>query len=363
MDINDYIRPDPEKFVKESERILEEIKKLMAAISAEPDDNKRKELSKKIQEKANYLSALAILEEKKEGKEKIDIFMEVMVRDTPYSDGTRKIALHNCKKLLDNLFSRILFDVECVKKYMDSLKREMRSARIEAGFESEIMNDIYAKLKELSNATLDIVLTSRDAQFFRAEIAIGYFSLIPDVGEKELGKIGQKLLSRSRDYGDIVGKYLFAAKGARFIAKKDEFFFGIYDGEICFIKVLRIDLEKIVCKVSLANLETILLGFDPVTGKSSDKKGILWKNLADMESMDPKIIKPEADELPEHSKTVPVLYRTKNDEEKIGIGYYNFKRKDWTIIERNAIGVFPERVISWFEVPEEYKNSLSGYKL
>ncbi len=361
MDINVYIRPDPNLFYKETEMVLEKVKEMMAELATETNVEKRKTLSEKIQEHLSLLRDMAIFQEEKTGTEKIEIFMKVAITRTPHEQGTKKIALSNAQKLLESLLSDIMHDVKYRKRFITELERELRTAKLQQEFVAEIMKEVYQKLRHLSKMMENVVVGHDHVDFFRAEIALDYLSLIPDTTEEELKTLSNKLLAASPHYQDLVKNYTSMVEGSKPI-KKGDVLLGIYDEEPFIAKVIKRVLDEITCKVSFARSQTLELRFDLLTKKSLDWKGLIWGNIASMKLIGPRDAKPDPSRLAEYSRKVLVIWKSKNREEKIGIGYYNFGANKWTITEKgtfNATCIPDSSVISWFYVPEGMKNNLS----
>jgi hypothetical protein len=206
MDINDYIRPDLEYDLIKVNMVFDKIKELMTLSANESNAEKRQKLSEEIQSYASIISRMAIRQEKKNGKEKIDLFME------KYKCKGRKEHETHCNAhiILDMLLSDILHDVDDRKAHIARLQQELKTASLEQKFVTEIMNEVYAKLKEISDAMIAVipktVIDEGSIDLFRAEIAIGYLSLVPDCA-KEIDALKKELIAISPRYKDLTEKY------------------------------------------------------------------------------------------------------------------------------------------------------------
>ena len=365
MKINDYIRPNPNRFMDVIDESLAEIRKLMNTIAIETNNERRKELSEEIQMKSNAIKALAIRQEEKNGDEMVDIFMEISITRTPHAQGTRRMALYNARKILNQLLSDYLQDVGCRIKLIAELKRELKTTSLRKELVVEIMNEVYGKSRHLSKVMEEVVTEYSRTDFFRAEIALGYLSLIPETTEEEIDILGNKLLNASRHYSSLVEKYKATVRGSIFPIEKGDTVFGIYKKEIFIAKITRIDSGMITCRASFAEEDPLKLKFDLITGISSDKGGILLKNVAGMELFDSQDAKPKEGKLAKYSKYVFARWQ-ENGEEKIGIGGYYFESDKWFISVRDstrAINISNSPAISWFYIPEDVKKYISGYKI
>lgn len=365
MTINDYIRPDQNRFMDVIDELLAEIRKLMNTIAIETNNERRKELSEEIQMKSDAIKALAIRQEEKNGDEMVDMFMEISITRTPHAQGTRRIALYNARKILNQLLSDYLQDVGCRKKLIAELKRELKTTSLRKELVVEIMNEVYGKSRHLSKVMEEVVTEYSRADFFRAEIALGYLSLIPETTEEEMGVLGDKLLNASRHYLRLVEKYKTVIRGSIFPVEKNNMIFGVYKEEIFIAKITRLDGDMITCKASIMEKDPLKLKFDLITGISSDKKGILLGNMTSIKLFNSQDTKPEKGKLAEYSKYVLVIWQ-ENDEEKIGIGNYYFESNRWLISVRDssrAIDISNSPEIFWFYIPEDIKKYTSGYNI
>ena len=367
MKINDYIRPDPNRFMKITNELLAEIEELMKTIAIETDDERKIELSNEIYKKLNIVGAMAVRQQKKNGEEMVDKFLEIIIARTPDSQGTKKIALYNARKLCGQLLSYHAYDVEYRKELISKLERELKTAAIPKEFATEIMDEVYANLRYLSKVMEKAVTEHDHIDFFRTEIALGYLSLIPSTTKKEIEALGNRLLNASERYLRLVEKYKATVRGSIFPIEKGDTVFGIYKKDIFVAKITRIDSDMITCRASFAEEDPLKLEFDLITGISFDKEGIILKNVASMELFDSQNAKPEKGKLAKYSKYVFAIWQ-KNDEEKIGIGIgnYYFESDEWFISVRDsarAINISNSPVISWFYIPEDIKEYISGYNI
>ena len=170
--------------MKKTNELLATIKELIKAIAIETDNERKKELSEEIQAKLDIVKALAIRQEEKTGSEMMNIFMEIIIAQTPRSQKTQKTALCNAWKILDQLLSDHLQDVVCRKKLITELERELETAAsLQEEFVIEIMNEVHKKSRYLSKIVEEVITKHSNIDFFRAEIALGYLVLIAGTTE------------------------------------------------------------------------------------------------------------------------------------------------------------------------------------
>ena len=366
MKISDYIRPNPDLFIEKTNELLATIKELMEVIAIETDNERKKELSKEIQEKLDFVKALAIRQEGKTSSEMINIFMEIVITQKPHLQMQQKTALCNAQTILGQLLSDYLQDVICRKGLITKLEKELKIASLQKEFVIEIMNEVHKKSRYLSEIMEEIIARHSNIDFSRAEIALGYLVLIPSTTEEEIEALGNRLISVSKHYSRPVAKYKAVIKRLISLTKKNGVLFGTYKEEIFATKITTFDSnETIICNVSITEKEVLRLEFNLITGTSSDGNGVLLGNTANMEMLNSQDAKPRKGKLAEYSEYVLVKWE-ENDEEKIGIGSYYFESNKWFISRRGsfeAIDISNSPVILWFYIPEDMKKNISGYNI
>jgi hypothetical protein len=367
----DEMMNDQKMFARQIEKLIATIREELTKTAIIKNAEEKEKPLKEIAERMNRLLSLTAMHGTRNHKENILLYIETIYQETPDPQIARRTTLLKIRERLIYLLKDTYQDVEQESRlwYREEnivkLKSELKATGIPEELITEIMDEVYQTLRDLSGIIANYIRSKNEDEFMEASMGLGYLSLIPEITEEEI-----RDFLRADGLPDTLHearvRYLLAIKRPAPIIKIGQEILGIYNGNPIIAKIKDIT-SHIVCDICSNRTSDIMeIKFDPVSLISVDHLGFLWQTISDIKWTDPNTIKPKADnDLIQYSERVIIKCKFEG-KEYAGIGYYNFNEDNWTIAtQRSSLctNIPAKEVIAWLYIPTDIINKFKGYTL